>query len=903
MSFAPLRAKLHRTAPTPSAIVRPNLLRRMDEGLVAKVTLVSAPAGFGKSTLVSAWVDTLISAQPTANATLVVKVGWLNLDEADNNLPHFLNYLVAAIQESFPHSCDALTQMLQEKPLPTVEALADTLASVLTTRSGKYILVLDDLHVLDDPAVYPFLTRLVQRAPPHFHLVLITRVDPPLPLNRWRARGELNEFRLYDLCFTVDETTTFLSGHLDRQPATEVVVKLHELTEGWVVGLRLAALALRGESDYAAFVAGFAANSNRFIVDYLVDDVLDDQPPAVQEFLVCTAILKRFNAGLCAAVVEIDENTAQKHINRIERENLFLVELGAEGGWYRYHHQFQNMLLSRLHERYDQQAIARLHYCAADWLAAHNQVSEALRHLVAIPDPAAAATLLEKQRVAALNLQRFQELEAWLAVIPETLMNQRPHLLIGRAWVEHHRLENARCLATVQRAVDLLHEQAATFGDVERRLLEAEILTLYISLGCELDQTATLPLIRQTWARIYPTIALTHSNVVAWLALISQRLGGGDLALEIAHTALEETAEWPQTARCRLLYASGIVYWYDCKPAQAERIFQQGSHLAHQHNLPFAATLCQFGLAAIASVHNQQKLAEALHLSVVNAGYFQNGLRAVLSTYHLIRIYAGWGRPEEALGLVERLQTQATLLARPYLQEQVAALAAYLALQCGDLDVALRWALAKSPDGLYNSEDRIPVIRTQILLAEGSSSSLAAAHEILQELAQRHESEHCGPLLIEVLILQALVWSKMERVETALDVLGRAVQLAVPNGLFGPFIEEGTPLERLLHLLGKRPEHAPLVQLMQAAFPSDRTPPAVDVAYGLLEPLSERELDILHLLAARLSNKEIAQQLIVSPHTVRNHTVNIFGKLQVENRSQAVERARSLGLLSDLNRH
>jgi LuxR family maltose regulon positive regulatory protein len=901
MSFASLQAKLHRTAPTPSVIARPYLLRQLNEGLAHKVTLVSAPAGFGKSTLVSAWIDTLVTAKPTPTAPPMVKASWLNLDEADNQLPHFLNYLVAAIHESFPHSCEAVTHLLQEKPLPTVEALADTLAGGLTTLSGKFVLVLDDLHVVDDPAIYAFLTRLVQRAPPHFHLVLITRVDPPLPLNRWRARGEINEFRLYDLCFTVEETTTFLCSHLDSPPTTEVVAKLHELTEGWVVGLRLVALALRGESDYGAFVASFEANSNRYIVDYLVDDVLDDQPPAVQEFLICTAILKRFNAGLCAAVVEIDKNTAQQHISHIERENLFLVELGAEGGWYRYHHQFQNMLLSRLHERYDQQAIAALHRQAAGWLAARGQVSEALRHLTAIPDLAAAADLIERERNAALNEQRFSELEEWLAVIPERLLSQRPHLLITLAWVQHHRLENVRCIVTVQRAADRLHEEALSITAIERYLLEAEILAIYLSLDCELDQAETLPLIRLVWAQIKDVVALTHSNVVAWLILISQRLGDLDLAVEIAHTASEAAVEWPQTARCRLLYTSGVVYWYDCKPAQAERIFQKGLQLARQHSLPLSAALCQFGLAAIASAHNQQQLAETLHLAVVNAGYFQSGLRTVLSIYHLIRIYAGQGQPEKALGLVERLKAHATLLGRPYLQEQVAALAAYLSLQCGDLDVALRWALAKSPNGLYNSEDRIPVIRAQILLAEGSSSSLAAAHETLQELAHRHQSEHCGPLLTEVLILQALVWSKMGEVESALDALGRAVQLAVPNGLFGPFVEERSSLERLLHLLGKRPEHAPLVQLMQAAFPSDRTPPVTVATHEMPESLTERELDILHLLAARLSNKEIAQQLIVSPHTVRNHTVNIFGKLQVENRMQAVERARSLGLLPDVN--
>ncbi|HMN28109.1 MAG TPA: hypothetical protein PKE45_08135, partial [Caldilineaceae bacterium] len=229
----------------------------------------------------------------------------------------------------------------------------------------QLVLVLDDLHLINDAAVYLFLTRLIQHAPAQFHLVLITRVDPPLPLSRWRAQGRMNELRHHDLGFNLDETDAFLQANLAMVPAAAIVTTLHECTEGWVVGLRLASLALRNESNYSAVVAGFAANSNRYVIDYLMDDVLDHQPAGVQQFLICTAILNRFCPALCAAVLESDEAEAQQHINHVTRANLFLIELSAPAYWYRYHHQFQNMLLSKLHERYSEQAIALMHRQAA----------------------------------------------------------------------------------------------------------------------------------------------------------------------------------------------------------------------------------------------------------------------------------------------------------------------------------------------------------------------------------------------------------------------------------------------------------------------------------------------------------------------------------------------------------
>jgi LuxR family maltose regulon positive regulatory protein len=373
-------------------------------------------------------------------------------------------------------------------------------------------------------------------------------------------------------------------------------------------------------------------------------------------------------------------------------------------------------------------------------------------------------------------------------------------------------------------------------------------------------------------------------------------------------TTFEQTTEWPQMARCRTLYSAGILYWYNCQLALAERTFYHGLHLARQHNLHVAVTLCHFGLAVTASRYNQGELAEDYHLKVVKEPHFQNGLRAVLSAYSLIGMYSSRGQLDLARNVVQRLKSHATMMGRPYLLSQVAALEAYLALRSGELAVALRWALTGSRGPMYSSSDRIPLIHAQVLMAEGSSNSLYEATQILHDLSYHHETQRAWIFWLETIVPLALAWVKLGSMEAALLALGRAVRLAAPNGLVDPFVEQGKPMEDLLRELEKQAEYTQLVQLLLAAFPADKvappttvpTPISIPVSVSieaLPEPLTEREIDVLVLLAGRLSNKEIAQKLIVSVHTVRNHTANIFGKLQVDNRLQAVARARSIGLL------
>lgn len=910
-----IRSKLHRPSLAFGTVPRPNLIQHLHKGLNARITLVSAPAGFGKSTIIGTWLD-YIEALP--QQSLEIRSSWLSLEEGDNQLLRFMRYFVGAIEEKYPQSCDSVVSLIYDKPPATIEALTDVLTDAISQLPGRLVLVLDDLHLIKDEAIYAFLTRLIQYTYRNLHLVLITRVDPPLPLSRWRAQGQLSELRLHDLSFTIEETTAFFDSQLDHLPTEQMIEILHERTEGWVVGLRLVAMALQGSSDYSALIVGFQANSNRYIIDYLMDDVLDQQSPSLQQFLISTSILNRFSPSLCAAVAEISETVAQQHINFLARANLFLINLSSPTQWYRYHHQFQSMLLSRLHERYDEASIMMLHRQAAAWLAAHGQLDDAIPHLLAIPDLTAIADLIESQRTMAINRHRFHELEEWLNLLPMQLLNQRPSLLICLAWVHDHRLDYTQCLATVLRAEALLDEQAAITPDVTNYLLRADIVALRIACDRSLDPDVAIAMIRQSWSEIRPYLAYTHCYLAIWLSLSAHRLVGGNLPLEILQTSLEQTTEWPHMARARLFYSLGIFYWHRCNLNLAERSFQQGMHIARQFKLPLASMLCNFGLALVASGRSQYELAENFHLAVTQDPHFQNGLRAAVSTYALLGMYATRGKPEDGRYLVERLKSHADMMGRPYLINQVAALEAYLALQTNDMNAALRWALVDSHGMMYSASDRIPVIRATILLEEGSTPNLMEAERILDELNRRHEYEHDTAFGVETKIMQAINWSKLGREEEALVYLGKVLQLAVPNGLIGPFLDRGPCLEAMLHRLAMQPEHAQLATLLLSFFPArDRIPAIVEaeivsvpsaahaiitttLAQEVVEALTERELDILRLLEDRLSNKEIAQKLVVSTHTVRNHTANIFAKLRANNRFHAVERARELGLLPPL---
>lgn len=898
-----LRAKLHRPVPATGAIPRNRLLRRLQAGLTGKVTLVSAAAGAGKTTILSAWLDQLTTQPPARPDALEITANWLTLDQTDNQLPRFLRYLVATIEENFPRSCAAVTALLQANLDTTIEALADALTNGLALLPNQLVLVLDDLHLLNDTAIYALLTRLIQHTPPTLHLILSTRVDPPLPLHRWRAQGWLNELRLQELFFTVEETALFLEKNSTSPPPAELVATLHKYTEGWPVGVRLAALALRGHADLAGFLANVVANSDRYVIDYLRDDVLDQQPAVIQHFLICTAMLKQFCPALCAAVLEVEEGEAQQQLSYVERTNLFLVDLSAPSLWYRYHHQFQGMLLSKLHERYDHAFITALYGRAATWLEAHGEIYEALLYLTKIADFGAAADLLERRRIELMNEHRLDELAEALALIPLPLLNSRPVLLITLAWTYYRRFEQSRCAAVLARVEQLLAQQLHSLAEPTRQILQLELVVLGSVGERSLTDAQLLARIDEAWTNVQPHLAHIHNQLATTLAERCQRLGAVKMGLAILDAALERADEWTPQARGSLLNSRGLIQFWDCNLVAAERDFQVNLCEAQRYGFVTNASLCQLVLGVLASARHQLASAEVYLEGVMTDLFVEHGRFAVLSLKRLIELYALRGVPNCVRPWLERLRTFAETSGVSFLHDYIAALDAYLALHCGDLPQALRWALAGAHvslrSSMYGVADRIPLIRITILMTDGSPTNLHLANQLISQLIDIHESQHLHYYSGEAYICQTLTWAGLGQSELALSALGEAVQRLVPNGAVGLFIQQGQPMRQLLYKLRNQPQHTNLVDRLLTAFPVDHPAPIPPVLDAIMA-LTDRELDVLRLLVGRLSNKEIATRLVVSTNTVRNHMANIFSKLQVENRFQAIERARTLGLLADM---
>ncbi len=876
---------------------RPDLLERLDAGAASTVTLVTAPAGFGKSTLISSWVEHIAGRAQSAGRTRP-QVCWLSLEGDDSHFPKFLLYLVASIEEKRPDSCREIRELAQARPTPAIETLAEVLINVLSRQEEPIVLVLDDLHRIGETAVFVFLGRLIEFAPPHLHLVLISRVDPPLPLSRWRAAGRLREFRLRDLSFSSEEMTAFFRINLDNMPPVSLIESIHRSTEGWIVGGWLALLALRGHQDYTELARHFQDHGNRYAVDYLVDEVLSQLTPEVRTFLVSTAILNQFCAELCAAVLDISPDAAAAQIEHLLRTNLFVIESGAPGLWYRYHSQFRQMLLSRLTTHFDQSEIAALHRRATAWLVGRKLITEGLSHLLAIPDYTAAADLVAAQQANVLNELNFPLLEAWLSQIPLSLLNQRADLLAGMAWVKRAYIDHEACLTLHRQANELLDRDPDALSPRNRQLLGAELKGLQAWLEKSSASEATLARVRQSWDTLREDLALSHCSVVLALAYTSQELGELDFAREVVRTTLQETPNWPLAARCRVAHAAGFFHLCSGDSAEAEKQFRRNLLLAEQHTLPIIALISRHGLGAIADLRNQLDQAKEHHLEVIRQPYLTTGRDAVVDMYSLIGIYARGGEQEKSRALVGELMASAQLAGKPFFLEQVAALDAYTDLTCGKQKRALLWALSVPDSQMSATFDRIPLIRTRILLAEASEACLLKAEQILQELRRFYSNSHVWYRQTEILVLQALVKDGLGQADSALATLAEAVDLAVPKGGIGLFMGYGKAIEHLLQKLGTQPALSHSVVLLLTALATEDVTPKQDMSdHGLAQPLTERELSVLHLLAARFSNKEIARQLVVSPHTVRNHTANIYGKLQVSNRREAVQQAYAIGLL------
>jgi LuxR family transcriptional regulator, maltose regulon positive regulatory protein len=898
-----LATKLYLPPLRPNVVSRPRLLERLNEGLHRKLTLIAAPAGFGKTTLVSEWVEGI--ERPTA---------WLSLDEGENDPARFLAYLVAALQTIAPTIGEGVLGVLHSPQPPPPEAILTALLNEITTLPDHFVLVLDDYHLIAAQPVDMALTYLVEHLPPQMHLVIATREDPHLPLARLRARSQLTELRAADLRFTASEAAAFLTQVMGLSLLAADIAALEDHTEGWIAGLQLAALSLQGHQDVPGFIRAFAGD-HRYIVDYLVEEVLQRQPEPVRSFLLQTAILDRLSGPLCDAVTGQEEGNAR--LEALERGNFFVVPLDDRRHWYRYHHLFAEVLSAHLRAEQPEQ-VATLHRRASAWYEQHGLTADAIRHALEAFDFERAADLMELAVPAMRQSRQETTLLGWLKALPDELIRCRPVLSVGYAWAllaigeleaALARLRDAeRWLDTTADTSELASSspaQMVVVDEEEFRRLPASIAVYRAAYAQALgDVPATVKYARHALDLLPEEEILGRGAAAALLGLASWASGD----LEVAHRTFAEGMARVQRAGNISGAINGTIALADIRIAQgrlreAMRTYEHALQLATEQGEPVLRGTADLyvGMSELHREYNDlyaatQHLLKSKELGE-RTGLPQNQYRWYVA---LARIREARGDLDGALDLLHEAER---LYASDFFPNvrPVAALVTRVWVAQGRLGEALGWAreqgLSVSDEPYYLREfEHITLAR--VLLARSKSDradrSILEAMGLLERLLHTAEEGKRTGSVIEILVLQALAHQTQGDIPAALVPLQQALTLAEPEGYARIFVDEGPPMALLLEEAAKQGIAPNYVRQLLTATGSaeDRTP----VTQVLIEPLSERELEVLRLLGTDLNGPEIARELVVSLNTMRTHTKNIYSKLGVNNRRAAVRRAEELDL-------
>jgi LuxR family transcriptional regulator, maltose regulon positive regulatory protein len=885
----------------PHAVERRRLTGRLDVTALPPLTVVAAPAGFGKTTLLTEWLATL-----AGHETLV---GWLSLDEHDNSPTLFWRYVASAVHASGADAGAAALQLLTSSAGSTDAAVA-VLLNELNGLTRNLILVLDDYHVVGAPEVHEAMSFLLDHQPPRLRLVLATRADPPLPLARMRARGQLLEVRAAELRFTVEEAAAYLNGSMGLGLAEEDIAVLDGRTEGWIAALQLAALSMRGRADASAFIAGFAGD-DRYVVDYLAEEVLARQPAEVREFLLRTAVLQRLSGPLCDAVTGQDGGTAS--LVALERANLFLVPLDDRRRWYRYHHLFAEVLRAHLIEQYPDE-VAELHRRAGAWFEANDDTPSAISHAVAGGDYSRAADLMELAIPVLRRERREQEIAGWVTSLPDEVARVRPVLALAFVGT----LAQVSDFATVgQRLSDIERSLRADDGSWPAQPPAGMIVVdrnAYLALpaGVELYRAAlalahgrlddTVQHAREALSLTPPGDDLVRAAAGALAGLASWATG--DLAG--AHAAYTESVAGLANVGFVADVLGCSITLGDIRQTQgrlddALRTYRRALDLAAPQ--PGAPPLrgtadMHVGIAAVL-LERDDLAAAAEHLAVSRRLGEHNGLpqNAYRSRVAGARLREAGGDLDGALQLLDEADRVYNGDFSPNVRP-VPAMRARLRIRRGELDHVAAWAADRrlsTGDELSYLREYEHITYARLLLARGDLDE-AASHQaagLLQRLLRAAEEGGRDGSVIELLVLQSLAHHARRDVPAAQAALQRAVTLAEPQGYVRVFADEGPPMVALLKALG-RPSTRYLRRLLAA---TTRYEVPASAIRKLVEPLTDRELDVVRLLSSDLDGPDIARALSVSLNTMRTHTKNIYAKLGVTSRRAAVRQAQELDLL------
>jgi LuxR family maltose regulon positive regulatory protein len=901
-----LPTKLHRPPLMDWVVPRRELVDLLAAGAERRLTLISGPAGFGKSTLVVLWLEE--DSRPAA---------WLSLDELDNDLTIFVTYLISAVRETSPDFGRQTEAFLVSGVVAKPNRLADFMLADLAALSGPLHLVIDDYHVISALDIHAFLGRVIEHLPAGVRLTLISRFDPPLPLARLRVRRQMTEIRGVQLQFRTPEAAQLLQTTVGSALAPENVALLEERTEGWPAALYLAALSLRDHPDPVRFFDEFGRNSHQVVMDYLLSEVLMELSPEQRRFLLYTSILDRFCAPLCAAVMDQDASrgagapgATSPAFQITVQANLFLIALDNIASWFRYHHLFRHFLEHRLHQTESPETIAALHLRASRWFEEEGLFGEAIEHAVKAGEDLRAVQLIERACYQALAQDDWMAMERWLTLTP-TGASKRPAILVARAFVAHYHFRTPAVYALTGEAESALEQDSGGYSPEQLSILFGLIAALRSN-----PANAALT-VEELFANASHALELlpaelegprSHAELYCFMA--QNRLGGAMAVAEEIEHLHQARAGMPVDVRsCRLLLALGDAYYHLADLPAMERTARALIHAGEEAGRPLFEGWGRFGLGW---VHYQRNdLTAAMEqFNMVSAQRDLCHSRTVLDSLSgLALALSAAGRQDEAATVVENL--------RAYIEEhdlvQMRVFADALAIQIWP-EQAVHAHLGAF---MQNVESQVvvglvvlPVLAAlRGYLAAGDTDSLDRAAAVLRTCGAIADRSGTVRRQVEIGALTARFHWMQENSTAALDSLRECVLLAATGGALRLVADVGPVLDPLLHALqdeGVAPAYvAELRSILSATHGQSSDLPVQvgkPVPIHLSSPpeidLTNREMEVLLLLADRLTNKEIAQRLTVSPRTVQKHTISLYQKLDAKNRRHAVLRAREIGVLA-----